>query len=493
MDCFSKLPPELRIRIFSQFTSTSTIFRLVQASPIMLSQYRASKTTIRRQYVVNLLAGDRHEDLLQDALGLLHLELSDKRPDNHVLKYIIMQWNAKSLPNPFEEKDQATIAKLYKLFSSMSMFVEDYISKATSSNPPQAYLCLPQIDDPNKGLYYKELSFSPRQVTLDDLTSSECHSLIRAFIRYDMFCKIHAPKVALLTDDNEYSAISKKAFEELTNCECEALSCVFDYVIDVYGALFAASTRYSTRHASSTLQDTPANPARLLYPDNLYFDPKLAYDAMKLPSERFRGYILSVLVFDLLGDLVRFANKAQPEDMRSWFYTIISHWSKSGDKLLHYYRFPFLYRFLGNRFLENPVSRRDGSLRSLLVQRLLSADRIWDSGQCHVLSWCRQKIMFRQRAWVFLDDTRLLQKGLDHFPAIEDLEKHSTAERTLFHAEKRQRLRRLQLCHYRREAGIGDTQNEGREYIFKPNNEDSIPRFFDQSGTRNVTTFWQHI
>ncbi|KAF5688358.1 hypothetical protein FDENT_4935 [Fusarium denticulatum] len=268
----------------------------------MLSQYRASKTNIRQQYIVSLLAGDRHEDLLQDALGLLHLELSDKRSDNHVLKYIIMQWNAKLLPNPFEEKDQATIAKLYKLFSSMSIFLEDYISKATSSNPPQAYLCLPQIDDPNRGLYHKEHSFSPRHVTLDDLTSSECHYLIRTFIRYDMFCKIQAPKVALLTGNNENSAISEKAFEELTNCEREALSCVFDYVTAVYGTLFTASTRCSARHVSSTLQDTPANPARLLYPDNLYFDPTLAFDAMKLPSQLSREYVpyLSVLGFDLL-------------------------------------------------------------------------------------------------------------------------------------------------------------------------------------------------
>ncbi|KAF5569485.1 hypothetical protein FPHYL_2013 [Fusarium phyllophilum] len=345
----------------------------------MFSQYKASKTTIRRHYVVNLLTGDGHEDLLQDALGLLHLELSDKRPDNHVMKYTIRQWNSKTLPNPFEEKDQATISKLYKLFSSMNMFVEDYISKATSSNPPQAYLCLPQIDDPNRGLYYKDHSFSPRHVTLDDLTSSECHSLIRAFIKYDMFCKIQAAKVALPTDDNEYSAISKKAFDELTNC----------------------------------------------------------------------------LGFDLIRDLVRFANKAQPEDMRSWFYTIFSRWQKSQDMLLHNYRFPSL-----DNFWTNLVNHRDGSLRSL------------------------------QRAWVFLDDTRLLQTGLDHFPAVEDLEKHRFET---IRAAERQRLRRLQLCRYRREAGIEDAQNKGREYIFKANDEDSIPRFFDQSGNSDVTTFWQRI
>ncbi|KAF5986622.1 hypothetical protein FCOIX_1436 [Fusarium coicis] len=359
----------------------------------MLSQYRVSKTTIRRQYVVNLLAGDRHEDLLQDTLGLLYLELSDKQPDNHVMKYIIRQWNSKSLPDPFEEKDQTAIAKLYKFLCSMSMFVEDYISKATSSNPPQTYLCLPQIGDPNRGLYYKEHSFSPRHVTLDDLTSSERHRLVWAFIKYDMYYKIQSPKVALLTGDNEHSAICEKAFEELTNGEREALS--------------------------------------------------------------FLG-------FDLLGDLVRFANKAQPEDIRSWFYTITSHAERSQYLSLDHYRFPFF-----ESFWEPPFNRPDGSPSALLVQRLFVGG-IWNLNQGSVLYTLR--IIFKQRAWIFLDDTRLLQKGLGHFPAIEDLEHRPLPElglETMHAAEERQRRRHLQLCQYRREAGTKDTQNEGQEYIFK--------------------------
>ncbi|EWY83901.1 hypothetical protein FOYG_13686 [Fusarium oxysporum NRRL 32931] len=285
MDCFSKLPPELRIRIFSQFSSTTTIFRLIQASPIMFSQYRASKTTIRRHYVVNLLNGDRYEQLLQDALGLLYLELADNRPDNHVMRYIIRQWASKALPNPFEKKDQATIDDLYKLFSHMSMFVEDFISKATSSNPPQAYLCLPQIEIPSRGLYYNQHSFCPEHVTLDELTSSECQLLAWAFIRYDMLCKIDGHKTALLLDDGEYSAITKKVLYELANYEQEAVCCVFEYIKAVHGALYTVSTRCSTRHASSALRDNFADPVRLLYPDNLYFNPIVARKDMKLPQQ----------------------------------------------------------------------------------------------------------------------------------------------------------------------------------------------------------------
>ncbi|KAF5982791.1 hypothetical protein FBULB1_4111 [Fusarium bulbicola] len=286
----------------------------------MFSQYKASKATIRRNYVINLLNGVWREGLLQDALGLLYLDLADNRPDNHVMKYIIRQWDSKALPDPFEQKDQATIAKLYQLFSSMSMFVEDYISKAASPNPPQAYLCLPQIADPNKGLYYKEHSFSPRHVTLDELTLPECHFLMWAFIKYDIIFKIQGPKAALVIDDNEQGAISKKEYEALTDCEHEALHSVLQYVDAAYGALFTM--------------------------------------------------------------------------------------------------------------------------------------------------------------------------GLGHFPTIEELAKQSTLAPEF---EERRQRRHLQLCQFRREAGIEDTPNEGREYIFSANDEDSIPRLFDPSNNREVTTFWQHI
>ncbi|KAF5624532.1 hypothetical protein F52700_9701 [Fusarium sp. NRRL 52700] len=493
MDCFSKLPPELRIRIFSQFSSTSTIFRLMQASPIMFHQYRESKTTIRRHFVINLLTGDRYEDLLQDALGLLYLDPANHRPDNHAMKYIIRQWISKTLPNPFKEKDQATIAKLYKLFSSMSMFVEDYISKATSSNPPQAHLCLPQIADPSKGLYYKAHSFSPTHVTLDELTSPECHFLIWAFIKYDLVYKLEEPKAASLMDDNEHSAISKE-FGAATNCEREAIRCVLQYVDDVYGALFTVSTRCSTRHTSSALQDKSANPVRLLYPDNLFFNPVRAFENMELspqypPIMLGRTYNGSDLGLDLLRDLVLFANAAQPEDMRSWFYTMLSRWQRSHHLQPRNYRFPFL-----KRCWISLSNYRDGPLRSLLVQRLSppgSACSIFTIPPSSV-----QRNIFRQRAWVFWDNARLFRDGLCHFLTIEELEKQSTnayGVETTLEFQERQRLRLLQLCQYRREAGIEDTESEAQEYIFEANDEDSIPRLFDTSDNRDVTTFWQHM
>ncbi|CZR44307.1 uncharacterized protein FPRO_14068 [Fusarium proliferatum ET1] len=487
MDCFSKLPPELRIRIFSKFSSTATIFRLMQASPAMFSQYKVSKTTIRRHYVANLLTGDRHEDLLQDALGLLYLGPSDNRPDNHVMKYIIRQWNSKALPNPFEEKDQDTIAKLYKLFSSISMFVEDYISKATSSNPPQAYLCLPQITNPNRGLYYKEHSFSPRHITLDDLMSSERHFLLWAFIKYEMFSKVQGPKAVSLMEDNEYMAISKRAIDELTDCEDEAIKCVLEYVDAVYGALYTVSTRCSTRHASSALPDKPASPIRLFYPDNLYFSPFKAWEDMDLPSTCLPvmvGYACNFpeIGFDLLRNTVLFANKTQPEDMRSWFYTIHSPYTRLQYPISRHYLLPLL-----NRMRTDYLYHQDDSPRSFLMRRL---------SHTHAsLSYIQVKI-FRQRAWVFLDDTRVFRMGLSHFPTIEELDNQgNTAFGTeaMLEEKERQRLRLLQLCQYRRESGIEETQREGREYLFSANGEDSIPRFFDPPGNRGVTTFWEYF
>ncbi|KLO83117.1 unnamed protein product [Fusarium fujikuroi] len=84
--------------------------------------------------------------------------------------------------------------------------------------------------------------------------------------------------------------------------------------------------------------------------------------------------------------------------------------------------------------------------------------------------------------------------GLNHFPTIEELDnQRSTAFGTeaIREEKERQRLRLLQLCQYRREAGIEDTKSEEREYVFSA--EDSIPRFFDLPGTRGVTTFWEYL
>ncbi|KAH7236758.1 uncharacterized protein BKA55DRAFT_520860 [Fusarium redolens] len=448
MDCFSKLPPELRIQILSQFSSTTTIFRLIRASPIMFAQYRASKATIRRHYVVNLLTGDRHEELLQDALGLLYLDLADNRPDNHVMKYIIRQWTSKALPNPLEEKDQATIAKLYKLFSHMSMFVEEYISKATALNPPQAYLCLPQISIPIRGLYYNEHSFSPKYVTLDELTSSECQFLVWAFMRFDMLCKTHGPGAALLIDKNEHSAITEKILYQLADYEHEAIYCVLEYL------------------------------------------PKEC-----IPALLGFVYDLPDLGFDLLRNLVLFANKTQPEDVRSWFYTIFSEWTRSTLPPPRNHRFPLL-----GGLSMNLDRHLDDSLRSFLVRRL-SPTHYLESARFSLIPFrlralCLQRRIFRQRAWVFLDDTRLSQKDPDHFPLIEDLYKQQTTANKLdymFEVQERERLRLLQLCQYRREVGFKDTQNEGQEYTFRENDQASIPRLFDRSGNRDVTTFWRHI
>lgn len=458
----------------------------MQASPAMFAQYNVSKTDIRRHYVVNLLTGDRHEDLLQDALGLLYLGPADNRPDNHVMKYIFRQWNSKALPNPFEGKHQDTIAELYKLFSSITMFVEDYISKATSSNPPQAYLCLPQIANPNRGLYYKEHSFSPRQITLDDLMSSERHFLLWAFIKYEMLCKVQGSKTASLLEYNEYSAIAKKASHELTSCENEALDCVREYVDAVYGALYTVSTRCSTRHASSVLPDTPPSPIRLLYPDNLYFSAFKAWEDMDLPSTCLPAmigfaYKFPELGFDLLRNTVLFANGTQPEYMRSWFYTILSPFARSQRLTFRHDRLTFC-----SGIWTGHLNHQDDSPGSFLMRRLYPRHPPLSIVQCQI---------FRQRAWVFLDDTRVSRMGLSHFPTIDELDNQRSAApgTKAMLEEERQRLRLLQLCQYRREAGIEETQSEGWEYLFSANGEDSIPRFFDPPGNRDVTTFWEYL
>ncbi|SCO58191.1 uncharacterized protein FFMR_15347 [Fusarium fujikuroi] len=199
-----------------------------------------------------------------------------------------------------------------------------------------------------------------------------------------------------------------------------------------------------------------------------------------LPAMMGYAYNLPDLGFDLLRNRVLFANKTQPEDMRSWFYTIFSYWTRSLHLLSRNYRVPLLIGLQTNY----PIHQDDWP-RSFLMRRL---------SRTYTPLSGRQRQIFRQRAWAFLDDTRVFKMGLNHFPTIEELDnQRSTAFGTeaIREEKERQRLRLLQLCQYRREAGIEDTKSEEREYVFSA--EDSIPRFFDPPGTRGVTTFWEYL
>ncbi|KAI1061051.1 hypothetical protein LB507_010164 [Fusarium sp. FIESC RH6] len=162
MDCFDRLPAELRVQILSKFALPTTIRNTIRASPAMLNGYVANKEMIRCWSLSKLISGDRYNEILQDSLTYLDLDAhsfdlflyryaSNMDEKNHVIDYYIHKWKARSHRDPFQGGDRSAVSKLWRFFSRIVMLAEDYISKATSGDI-QVFLCLPKISNPAAAL-----------------------------------------------------------------------------------------------------------------------------------------------------------------------------------------------------------------------------------------------------------------------------------------------------------------------------------------------------
>lgn len=132
MDCFSSLPLEINVTILRYLRTRSNIKQFLSASPTMLQHYRESRAHIQRAHLQGELPGS----LLQDALVVANFP--SKNPQLHIEK-----WREGHLSNPFLHHDSVTIDRLDRLYTRLAIYIEDYITKATSIYPPRAYLCIP--------------------------------------------------------------------------------------------------------------------------------------------------------------------------------------------------------------------------------------------------------------------------------------------------------------------------------------------------------------
>lgn len=114
-------------------------------------------------------------------------------------------WAAKKLPDPFFRRDTQTIKKLDNLLRWVWLLAQDYIFKATQDHLPTSYQLLPDWAHPSisQVAAQKELRryYSNRGEDADlkkafgfhMLPVSHRQHIIRAFLRYELLCKIHRP------------------------------------------------------------------------------------------------------------------------------------------------------------------------------------------------------------------------------------------------------------------------------------------------------------
>ncbi|KAK8108983.1 hypothetical protein PG984_014784 [Apiospora sp. TS-2023a] len=408
MDFFQRLPPELRLVILEHIRSKRAILQLIQASPAMLEQYVTSKESIMRAQ----LAFDLDEEMVQDAMAII-LFPSRMYPVNHsaglVQGHLFASWASKRLPNPLrkpaESQNARLIRDLGRLHGRLLLFIEDYLTKATAVFPPREYVCLPALSPTQTHLTFKGKQVSPI-LDVAHLNEGERSRLLKAFLRHHLMSLVYRHRDWY---DNVRHCYREELYQyggrDFQPFEQEAIFCVRAYLESLYGTLFAqCSDSWLPEMAPNS---TSLHPCGLLYPDNLYFNPKSYASDF---GEKGNGFkIVSEMAgfgFDLAWAFLRAGRQGQ-DRLRSWFKKICpDRWGA---------------RFDWRSATElSPAVRISGSYqdhqRGPGMYRMLYS-RIQPRYQL-------QRRMYRQRAWVFLDNARFYPSsvGKPHFPTPYDLD-----------------------------------------------------------------------
>ncbi|KAH7017190.1 hypothetical protein EDB80DRAFT_873919 [Ilyonectria destructans] len=390
MDPFNKLPPEIHLHIFICLRTRSkrSILPLVQASPTMLQQYITSKLYIIR----SSLATDLDDDMIQDAMRIILFPVwTINVPPLESSDNMSPSWPPQQLPNPF--KIHGLIEKIDKLHSRLLLFIEDYLTKATAKYPPRECRCLPRLS--SNQLVFKDQTVCLRFDAVA-LTTQERRRILRAFLRYELICKLYRLK--------QKEAKCQWNIEPLLECgghifqpsEREAIRCAHRYLKSLYGATNA-------QYGDSWLPNIPKGTlysfetTGLLYPDNLYVDADVCGSGFNLFSPH-----LACFGFDLATTLIQSATSGQHnrDYLEQWFYDTRTYsttkrypdWILSSSSDIYCQNGPGLYQELYPRLTYNQPLQLE---------------------------------IYRQRAWVFLDDARFSFGSSPHFPTSDELDSQS--------------------------------------------------------------------
>ncbi|KAF5610132.1 uncharacterized protein FSUBG_3364 [Fusarium subglutinans] len=366
----------------------------------MLQHYLGSKEHIQRAHLEAELPGT----LLQDALAVANF------PSKNRLLHI-EKWSKGHLPNPFLHRDSATIDRLDRLYAQLEIYIEDYITKATSIFPPRAYMCIPNPYSNANQLQFRGNPIGIDILRVDSLTDVERNRLFRAFIRYELASKARG---------DELSGSVTSAFKNLSHGEAEGLRCVHYYMRDLCGGVFA-------HHANSRLPDIPAKTAAekgnlnpeggLIFPNNIWFSPDTflrdAFAKKQVPRQ------LGFLGFNLMTRLL-----SGPRDNRGCPIRLMAEIPMRLQQL-DWTRVPLTSDIFEEGEYSSPLHDRQWDDWSEVGQALRDNGSItfaYGMQRFSVYSALQRKI-YRQRAWAFFDRADYYPDGSvsRHFPTLRQL------------------------------------------------------------------------
>lgn len=428
MDPFNRLAPELRTMILCDLPTRSEVISASHASPALFQQRIQSHVAILKPFIRKDLPGD----LLQDAIAIVTFPKKDDLANDEQIELVhdhLTQWGRKALPNPLNENYPDVLLAIDSLVIRLNLFMEDYINKATSSYLPRAYASLPAWSHASLSERLKRLYESKDGFRLHDLHTEERLRLMRAFLRYELMCKLNplrpSAQAKVWRDTKDW------VWDELENYENfdtdlnsmdigepsgpEMLQCVHEYLRTLYGAIISRivtpqGTDIDLHVSSYPISADDDRQRGLVFPDHLQFNPEM-YMENQDPQSFFgirHSYIdrLAGCGFDLIMSLLT-SEMSSCSRFLECFYSEVT--------CQHPGRAPFGCRLNHLRYYPHTILRLsdDGSgLWRRLMPDFYSVRR--DDSLSHAF-----RRMYRQRAWAFFDDDDLYHNGYA-LPAIEE-------------------------------------------------------------------------
>jgi len=411
---------------------------LLSASPAMCRLASSS----RAQLVPVLMGEFCNHTLLQDSLAIVLFP----RPETASEPAIQVHLEAHQAGILVFPPDLSVADRLVTLWLLVIQLAEDYLGKATHSYPPRAYHQLPAFSlPPTRNHGSDEVSFD-----FCDLTPTEQKRMVWAFLRFELLAKLRHSEHYNWTLETQRPRLRSKHYDEM---EAEMLTCIEGYVGCLYGAIFARKSDAWLPCRPKTVMPQERR-SGLVYPDSVCFSPEAYAEDLGVS-----GLLVSYLSSHGIALAVRLVRATLAGELTTAY---LSELSRSVEKVVErdgfqkpqtslvFYR--AVDRPLEGRGLREPqtslgldaawdrntafgstwshVPGMAGLLYPRLQQRdqwrlqLSEFDRDLPSSYRDRFPWMyrwradpTQSMMYRQRAWVFLDDWRLYPLSwTKHFP-----------------------------------------------------------------------------
>ncbi|KAL2678703.1 hypothetical protein Neosp_009454 [[Neocosmospora] mangrovei] len=465
----------------------------------MLAQWIQSRKTIVRAVLINLVGGDIYGDLLHDALAIIRMPPIDSPLTESILHHVSL-WLTKGFLDPFEQNDGETLDMLYRLFSRLSVFIEDYMTKATAPFPPRAYLCLPRMKSIDGELYFRDKAIDARHIELDDLTCSERNRFLRAFVRYELLCKVYTPRLWKIIETSEYGDQVKQSHSNLHIWDYEMLHCVREYSRSVYVAIFANFTPSWLPSDQTSSNAEFSSEKEFLYPDNFWTNPNEYFCNLDLPRSGYHtASFLHLRGFDILTHALVYSESKHESrrDLRKWFLTMAAERARTTE-------FEGLSQHHSLAQDQGPTSTSgvDLGFRGQLFQKISTA--LMREGEVSYpqvmgLNPYFQLRIFRQRAWPFFEDARFYPgtDSLCHFPSLDELAEQDRLVKLKFPypegERERRRSQKWQDFFAGRETGSDfDWQDDDDKLEREVDEQILIPLLFERPFTERLIPFWRY-